>query len=295
MNIKETAKKWGISERRVRVYCERGDIAGAEKRGRSYFIPDNAIKPSDRRRKKYRTYLSEIEKLKKALQEKRPLTEGEKERFKDEFSVVYTHDSTTIEGNTLTIRETSLVFRGLTVDGKPLKDHLEAIGHKEAFDYIVDISKSKDPLDLWTVRQIHSLVLADRPMHRGVYRQSQVAISGSSHTPPPPYLVEEKLNEWLNAYLTSTDDLLAKMAWFHINFEAVHPFIDGNGRVGRLLLNLELMKMGYPPINIKFSDRTRYYDAFDAYHTNGDLNPMAVIIGRALVESLSGLLAIYGD
>ena len=292
MTTKQASEKWGISDRRIRILCSEGKIEGAELIGKTWYIPDNASKPIDGRVKKPNSYLSKIEELKKVLDGKRPLTEGELQRLNEEFIVEYTYNSNAIEGNTLTLRETELVLRGLTIDKKPLKDHMEAVGHKEAFDYIVDLVKDKTELSEYIIKQIHYLVLADKPQDRGVYRKVPVTIMGAKHTPVQPYLIEPKLQELLEWYKNTDDDFITKLARFHIEFEGIHPFIDGNGRTGRLLVNLELMKLGYPPIDIKFTDRMAYYDAFDAYHVKHDLKPMSSLFGRYLFERLTKYVSI---
>jgi len=292
MTTKQASEKWGISDRRIRILCSEGKIEGAELIGKTWYIPDNASKPIDGRVKKPNSYLAKIEELKKVLDGKRPLTEGELQRLNEEFIVEYTYNSNAIEGNTLTLRETELVLRGLTIDKKPLKDHMEAVGHKEAFDYIVDLVKDKTELSEYIIKQIHYLVLADKPQDRGVYRKVPVTIMGAKHTPVQPYLIEPKLQELLEWYKNTDDDFITKLARFHIEFEGIHPFIDGNGRTGRLLVNLELMKLGYPPIDIKFTDRMAYYDAFDAYHVKHDLKPMSSLFGRYLFERLTKYVSI---
>lgn len=292
MTTKQASEKWRISDRRIRILCAEGKIEGAELIGKTWYIPDNATKPADGRIKKTDSYLSKIEELKKVLDSKRPLTEGELERINEEFVVEYTYNSNAIEGNTLTLRETELVLRGLTIDKKPLKDHMEAVGHKEAFDYIVDLVKDKVELSEYIIKQIHFLVLADKPQDRGVYRRVPVTIMGAKHTPVQPYLIEPKLQELLDWFKNSDNDFISKLARFHIEFEGIHPFIDGNGRTGRLLVNLELMKLGYPPIDIKFTDRMAYYDAFDAYHVKHDLKPMANLFGKYLLERLTKYISI---
>ena len=292
MTTKKASELWGISDRRIRILCAEGKIEGTELIGKTWYIPDNATKPADGRIKSPNSYLSKIEELKKTLDGKRPLTEGELQRLNEEFVVEYTYNSNAIEGNTLTLRETDLVLRGLTIDRKPLKDHMEAIGHKEAFNFIYDLVKENKELSEYVIKQIHYLVLADKPQDRGVYRKVPVTIAGARHTPVQPYLIEPKLQELLEWYKAADVGFITKLAKFHIEFEAIHPFIDGNGRTGRLLVNLELMKLGYPPIDIKFKDRMAYYDAFDSYHVKGDLKPMVKLFGRYLYERLSKYLDI---
>ena len=202
------------------------------------------------------------------------MTEGELERLRDEFIVEYTYNSNAIEGNTLTLRETDLVLQGLTIDQKPLKDHMEAIGHKEAFAFVSDLVKENASISESIIKKIHYLVLADKKDDRGVYRKVPVRIMGAQHEPVQPYLIEPAMEQLLRAYEKSAEHIITKLARFHIEFEGIHPFIDGNGRTGRLLVNLELMKAGYPPIDIKFTDRITYYNAFDAYHVKHDLSAM---------------------
>ena len=295
MTTKKASELWGISDRRIRTLCSEGKIEGAELIGKTWYIPDNTTKPTDGRIKTYNTYLNKIGALKETLDRKRPLTEGELERLKEEFIVEYTYNSNAIEGNTLTLRETDMVLRGLTIDKKPLKDHMEAIGHKEAFNYIAGLVKDRVELSEHIIKQIHYLVLADKPQDRGIYRKVPVTIAGARHTPVQPYLIEPRLQELLEWYKNTDIDFISKLAKFHIEFEAIHPFIDGNGRTGRLLVNLELMKLGYPPIDIKFKDRMAYYDAFDAYHIKGDLKPMIKIFGKYLYERLTKYIEIIGD
>ena len=274
MTVKQAAEKWGISDRRVRVLCSEGKIQGVTRKGRSWMIPEDAKKPADARFKSYENILDMIEEKKKELDSRRPFTEGELERLTEEFIVEYTYNSNAIEGNTLTLRETDLVLRGLTIDKKPLKDHMEAVGHKEAFEFVQDLVKDKVPLSENIIKQIHYLVLADKREDRGVYRRVPVRIMGAAHEPVQPYLIQPKMDQLLFDYRNSTEHIIPKLARFHIEFEGIHPFIDGNGRTGRLLVNLELMKAGYPPIDIKFADRISYYNAFDEYHVKHNLGTM---------------------
>jgi len=274
MTVKQASEKWGISDRRIRVLCAEGKMPGAYQEGRGWKIPYDAQKPADGRYKSKESIFSQIDREKKELGSRRPLTEGEAARLNEEFLVEYTYNSNAIEGNTLTLRETDLVLRGLTIDRKPLKDHMEAVGHKEAFEFVRELVKDNVPISESVIKQIHYLVLADKKDDRGVYRRIPVRIMGAQHEPVQPYLIEPKMEQLLNDYAESDEHIITKLARFHIEFEGIHPFIDGNGRTGRLLVNLELMKAGYPPIDIKFTDRIAYYSAFDEYHVNHDLSAM---------------------
>lgn len=263
ISVKETAEKWKISERRIRTLCSQGKIIGAYQDGKAWKIPINAIKPEDARYKSKTSLFDMIDEKKTTLDSKRALTDGEKARLYEEFMIEYTYNSNAIEGNTLTLRETNMVLKGLTINQKPLKDHIEAINHKEAFEFVCELVKEKKDLTESVIKQIHYLVLADKQQDRGVYRKVPVRIMGSKQTPAQPYMIEVSMQQLLERYLTSNEPIVSKLAKFHIEFESTHPFIDGNGRTGRLLVNLELMKAGYPPIDIKFTDRIAYYDAFD--------------------------------
>lgn len=292
ITVKQAAEKWGISDRRVRILCSEGKIPGAYQEGRSWKIPYDASKPTDGRYKISESLIPIIKTKLETLKTRRPLTEGELERLNEEFLIEYTYNSNAIEGNTLTLRETDMVLRGLTVDQKSLKEHLEVIGHKEAFDYVKQLVSENKQINEKVIKDIHYLVLANKREDRGVYRRVPVRIMGATHEPPQPYLIASKMEELLKKYKNSNEDIVTKLARFHIEFESIHPFIDGNGRTGRLLVNLELMKAGYPTIDIKFTDRLKYYEAFDEYHAKHNVSAMANMFARYLNQRLDLYLSI---
>ena len=236
-----------------------------------------------------------IEELLSTLNKYRPLTEGELLRLREEFLINFTYNSNAIEGNTLTLQETALILKeGITIDKKPLKDHLEAVGHKEAWLYVEELVKQKVQISEKVIKEIHSLVLMDKREDRGVYRRVPVTIMGAIHTPPQPYQVPLLMEQLITKYQQMASlHVIERVSLFHLEFEAVHPFIDGNGRTGRLLLNLELMKEGYPPINIKFGDRKRYYNCFRSYHSNSnDPSEMVSLVKQYVEEELTRYLEI---
>ncbi|MCP1638603.1 Fic family protein [Streptococcus gallinaceus] len=292
MTVKQASNKWGISERRIRTLCSQGKIDGAFQEGRGWKIPIDAVKPADGRVKKTKSLLPLIEEKLQLLKEKRPLTAGEVARLNEEFLVEFTYNSNAIEGNTLTLRETDMVLRGLTIDQKPLKDHMEAIGHKEAFEYVSSLVGRVEQLSERVIKDIHYLVLSDKKDDRGIYRKIPVRIMGAAHEPVQPYLIQPKMENLLVDLNSSNENIVTKLARFHIEFESIHPFIDGNGRTGRLLVNLELMKAGYPPIDIKFTDRVKYYQAFDEYHVKGNLSAMEDLFAKYINERLDLYLSI---
>ena len=178
------------------------------------------------------------------------------------------------------MKETALALEGMTIDQKPLKDHLEAVGHRDAFLYVQDIAKNEVDLSEHVIKNIHALVLMNRPEDKGQYRRIPVRIMGAYTEPVQPYLIEPKMNELLaiNEERRAQMTTVERIARFHLEFEGIHPFIDGNGRTGRLILNLELIRNGFPPINVKFTDRKRYYDAFDAFYRDNNADAMIDLI-----------------
>ena len=301
MTVKQAAKLWEISDRRVRVLCSEGRIPGVIKEGRAYKIPIDSIKPVDERTLRgieipaqYEDLFKRIDAKKAELEKRRPLTQGELERLREEFLLEFTYNSNAIEGSTLTLQETAMVLEGITIDKKPLKEHLEAVGHKDAFEYIKELVSENVYLSEKVIKDIHSLVLMDRPQDRGVYRRIPVKILGAKVEPPQPYIVGIKMEELMRNYSNIDNKLhdIEKIARFHLDFEGIHPFIDGNGRTGRLVLNLELMKNGYPPISVKFIDRKNYYECFHEYTEKADPSKMILMVSEYIEEELDRYLLI---
>ena len=236
-----------------------------------------------------------VDALKAKLAKCRPLTSGEKKRLREAFMIDYTHNSTAIEGNTLTLNETALVLEGVTIGQKPLKDHLEAIGHRDAFNFLEEVIGHCEEISERLVKDLHTLVLADQPRDRGVYRRIPVVITGAVHTPPQPYLVGPQMEAWVRDLNATQMHPLVAAALFHIRFEAIHPFVDGNGRTGRLLANFILMRSGYLPVSIKYEDRVAYYEAFTSFHRDGNSAPMIRIFIESELSRLTALLEAIGE
>jgi Fic family protein len=230
----------------------------------------------------------EFDTLYSKLKSIRPLSSESVRRLSEDFMIDYTYHSNAIEGSTLTLEETALVLKeGITIGGKPLRHHLEAIGHRDAYCYIEDLVKNQTPVSEWTIKEIHSLVLMDRQSDRGTYRSVPVRV-GAFH-PCQPYEVPIQMEQLMIDYNGEMQNLhiIERAAVFHLKFETIHPFIDGNGRVGRLLLNFELMKEGCPPINIKFSDRMKYYECFSHYRENSNnASQMTELVGSYMIHEL---------
>ena len=238
--------------------------------------------------------INDLDMLFGKLQSVRPLSPESIRRLSEDFMIDYTYNSNAIEGSTLTLDETALVLKeDVTINGKPLKHHLEAIGHRDAYYYIEDLAKNKIPITEKVIKDIHSLVLIDRQSDKGVYRSVPVRVGGLH--PCQPYEVPMYMERLMLEYEGDMKKLhvTVRAALFHLKFETVHPFIDGNGRVGRLLLNLELMKEGYPPVNVKFTDRAKYYGCFDHYRkNNNDASKMTELVGGYAIEELKRYIEI---
>ena len=227
-----------------------------------------------------------IEKKKKQIDEKRPLSKYTVNNIREELLLQWIYNSNAIEGNTLTIRETKVVLEdGITVGGKTLKEHLEVVNHKEAILYIEDTANKKELLSEKQIKNINYLILKSIDDEKaGVYRNRKVIISGASHSPPLPYQIKSKMEGLINWYRNEgpTFHTIERAAKLHTNFVNIHPFIDGNGRIARLLLNFELMKDDYPPAIIRADDRGDYYDALDKAATIGDYGDFIKMVRDAV-------------
>ena len=233
----------------------------------------------------------ELNSLYNKLKSYRPLSSESVKRLSEDFMIDNTYHSNAIEGSTLTLEETALVLKeGVTIGGKPLKEHLEAVGHRNAYYYVEDLVKNNSRfsgISEKTIKEIHSLVLMDRQSDKGMYRSVPVRVG--AFYPCKPHEIPTQMEQLIIDYNGEMQNLhvVQRAAIFHLRFETVHPFIDGNGRVGRLLLNFELMREGYPPVNVKFSDRQKYYDCFNHYReNNGDTSKMTELIGGYAIEEL---------
>lgn len=238
---------------------------------------------------------SDIDKKKRLLDSYRPLPINTVNSLHEAMVVNFTYNSNAIEGNTLTISETKVVLEGITVGGKTMKEHLEVINHKEAILYLEDLVQSENVLTERMIKNIHSLVLKNiDDQNAGQYRKENVLISGATHRPPAHYLVNEQMehllkqynNEWQNKHAIERASLL------HGEFVKVHPFIDGNGRTSRLLMNFELMKAGYPPTIIEAKHRIEYYDALDHAHVTGDYDSFIILVSQRVNEALDLWLSL---
>lgn len=243
--------------------------------------------------------LRECDALKAKLSSQRPLPVEALKKIEEAFNIEYTYESNRIEGNTLTLQETELVVnKGVTIAGKSMREHLEAINHAEAIDYIRDFAKTDMAISERAILEIHALVLHGiNRENAGRYRTVPVRISGSSHIPPQPYLLPEQMENFIVRYRElSTQHVHPVLiaAYLHEALVRIHPFVDGNGRTSRLLMNLYLLRNGYTLVNLKGDDDTRraYYTALEASHT--DPIPFQKLVAEAEIASLKRYLAVLG-
>ncbi len=228
-----------------------------------------------------------ISEKKQKLDAYRPLNPDTVRRLHEDFRVRFTYNSNAIEGNTLSLAETRMIIQdGLTVEGHTIRELLEATNHAEAYDALDTLVKHDITLE--TILQLHGLIMDKLLQKPGALRTEPVYITGSSYTPPPARDVPGYMMQWVR-WLTSTEaylyDTITRTAIAHHGFEAVHPFTDGNGRTGRLLMNLMLIRDGYPPALILREWRGRYIAALQNAH-QGDYNPLINIVGVGVEYSL---------
>lgn len=241
-------------------------------------------------------FFDDLDELKARLDAARPLPSHTLASLREQLALEWTYHSNAIEGNTLTLRETQVVLEGITVGGKPLKDHLEAINHRDAIRYVMSLVERRQTLSERSILDIHSLVLKgidDR--QAGRYRQQNVIITGASTRPSHFLHVRDNLQNllaWHDSAPAQALHPIEREAQMHARFEQIHPFVDGNGRTGRLLLNLELMKYGYPPAVIQKENRMEYYEALDTAATSKDYRPVTRLVAGAVKRSLDLYLSI---
>ncbi len=304
MTTKEAVEKWNISERRIRQLLQDGRIEGAVKVGNSWNIPIDADKPVDKRIIKPDdnkfiidlddNYFDEVDSLKRKLDSKRPMPKETLKSLRESINLEWTYNSNGIEGNTLTLRETQVVLEGITVGGKSIKEHLEAINHEKAILFLDDLVKDNEPISEWNIKNIHQLILKDIDNENaGRYRKENVTIKGATHIPPDYLKVPELMEKLILTYNTWNEyHPIIQAALLHGELVKIHPFIDGNGRTSRLLMNLDLMNSGYNPVIIKKESRLKYYEALDKAHTTGNYTDFVKLVTKLEVEMLKKYLEL---
>ena len=241
--------------------------------------------------------LNRIDKLKSELDK---LRQFDSYRIAQALELEYTFESNRIEGNTLTLRETDLVLNeGLTISGKSMREHLEVLNHQEAIYYIKEFVQKKSSINERELLVIHNLILRGiMPEYAGKYRDIQVMIKGSTHMPPQPFLVSKQMEElfiWFNSSKLILHPIVLA-AEFHERLVTIHPFVDGNGRTSRLLMNLILLSNGYVIANIKgdYETRMNYYNTLEESQTTDSKNSFFQFIADVEIDCLERYLKILG-
>lgn len=244
--------------------------------------------------------LNRIDQLHATWRALQPLSGVALQKMREHFHLSYTHESNRIEGNTLTLQDTYFVVsEGLTISGKTMHEHLEAINHSEAISFIESLIDRKEPLTARTLNEIHALILRGiDTAHAGKYRTVPVRISGSAHVPPQPYLIDKHMEDYFRFYDRHKDSMhpVILAAEMHERLVTIHPYIDGNGRTSRLVMNLILQQHGYTIANLKgdTDSRMRYYQALQSIQTDHDATSFYELIANAVEESLSEHIAMVG-
>jgi Fic family protein len=232
--------------------------------------------------------LEKLSKYKKELDSLRPLPQANLAKLKEYFDVELTYNSNAIEGNTLTLGETKLVIlEGITIGGKSVKEHLEALNHKKAIDYLELIVLEKQEISEKLILELHRLILREiDDENAGKYRDKKVHISGSYYIPPDPQIVPLRMEEFIENLSKSQKHPVLIAADAHYQLVTIHPFIDGNGRCARLLMNLLLMKNGFPSAIIPMSRREEYIKSLEKAQTKGDIDSFYLLICECAEYSL---------
>lgn len=242
--------------------------------------------------------LKEIDHLKAKLDTYRQF---DSYRITQALELEYTFESNRIEGNTMTLRETDMVINeGLTISGKSMREHLEAINHQEAIGFIKDLMQRNVSLNERDLLSIHNLILRGIiPEDAGRYRKVQVMIKGSSHMPPQPYMVSKAMEDYFIWYEINKNKLhpVILAAEMHERLVTIHPFIDGNGRTSRLVMNLILLQKGYIIANIKgdYDSRIQYYQSLETAQTKNNKEDFLLFIAQIEKENLERYISIIAQ
>jgi Fic family protein len=248
---------------------------------------------------KLKNTLAQADTLKARLQSVRPLDIEALTKIKAAFEMEYTFESNKIEGNTLTLQETALVVsEGVTIGGKSMREHLEAINHAQAIEFIKEIASNEIDITERTVKKIHALILHGiNKEQAGKYRNVPVMIVGSRHTPPQPYLIQPQMEKFIIDYKAMETDGIHPIviaAFLHDELVKIHPFIDGNGRTSRLLMNLYLLSKGFTITSLKADNEAKqaYYNALEQSHVDNNPLPFRLLVTNAVCQSTEKYLKI---
>lgn len=268
---------------------------------------------------KYREILSELLECHRKMLEIRPLRRGDLAYFNREFSISASHNSNAIEGNTFTFDETRLLIeQGIVTGAHSLRESEDILGYKQAFDYLYTATKSERPVTEAFIKKLHRFVLRGEP-DAGKYRRIQNFVGSLTrvvYTPCPPKEVPSEMKKYVDTVQRDFNDfaksregeldwvkLLHMLSLHHILFENIHPFIDGNGRTGRLLLSYEMISLGLLPVDIRYEERERYYAAIRSFHDKekysdrpeSKTEKLAKLIAECELASMKRWIGCFGE
>ena len=239
---------------------------------------------------------SRILSKKRALERLRPLPSQLVKKLWEQMQIEFAYNSNAIEGNTLSLRETQLVIQeGITVRGKSLREHLEARNHPDAIDYVEKLARKKTVIGQDDVLRVHELLLRGiDDQNAGKYRSGQVRVAGATFMPPSAEKIPSMISELLQTLSENPDELrpIELAASFHHRFVYIHPFLDGNGRTARLLMNVVLLRTGYPFTVLLKVDRPKYLRALGEAD-NGNPIPFANFVATCVERSLDIYLLAF--
>ena len=222
------------------------------------------------------------EKKLKYAQNKHKISAVTLSSYEKDFELTFTHNSTAIEGNTLTLMETKVILEdGVSIGGKELREIYEVINHKKAYGYVKKCISENKPLDENIVKDLHA-ILTENIIIGGIYRKEEVRISGAGFTPPAGNEMYMQIKNFYRDLKVKENELnpIELAAWTHAEFVRIHPYIDGNGRTSRLIMNYQLLIHGYLPISVAKENRLDYYNALEQYAVKGDLKPFADFVAE---------------
>lgn len=235
-----------------------------------------------------KTRFHELDQLKAVLDAYRPLDTSVVRNLHENLVLQWTYHSNAIEGNTLTLKETKVALEGITVGGKTLREHFEVINHREAILMVESLVADQAPLTERIIKDVHFLVLKQIDQaNAGAYRRVNVMIAGAEHKPVDALLVADQMSAFIAWYGGEGQALhpIERSARVHGEFVKIHPFVDGNGRTARLLMNLELMKAGFPAAVLPVEKRLAYYEALDTAHCEEDYQPFVNLLCDVVADS----------
>ncbi|MDR0943303.1 MAG: Fic family protein [Ruminococcus sp.] len=235
---------------------------------------------------------SELQRLKEKFNAKKSALGSAWDSFERSFDIEYAHNSTAIEGNTLSLIETKAVLEdNLSIGGKSLREIYEVVNHKKAFSYVKNCVLEKQPLSEKTVKDIHAFLM-ENIMTGGIYRNVAVRITGAKHKPPVPSEMYTAIKGFYDRLPFKTElNSIELAAYTHAEFVKIHPFEDGNGRTARLIMNYQLLSDGFLPVSVAKEDRLPYFETLEEYAVNGNLSPFAELVANLEKERLTDIIA----